>query len=274
MWEAVERYHALCYVAPEVREEGSAAGLKGFWMNYFATRAAPMGPVSPAVVVSSFFYYSPARVDRAIPDAWSLSTPERILAARYQAMDRALRRIYLGTVDSAEVSEAADLVAEAAGACDSIGRALHAGWSSLPWPDEPHLALWHGCTLLREYRSGNHLIAVAAEGLSGCESVVSHVAVGEAPVAWIRDEAGWNDEEVAAAEASLRRRGWLDADGQPTNACFEGRRKIEQLTDELDLPPWQHLGEKKGRRLFDLMSSLALQLPPDDQLDWQQHYDQ
>lgn len=28
MWEAVERFHALCYTSPEVREEGTAAGLR------------------------------------------------------------------------------------------------------------------------------------------------------------------------------------------------------------------------------------------------------
>jgi len=273
MWEAVERYHALCYLAPEVREEGTAAGLKGFWMNYFATRAAPMGPVGPEVVTSSFFYYSPARVNRAIPDAWSFSTPDRILAARYRGMDRALRSAFGGGVDSAEVREAASLVTEAVEACDPIGRALFAGWSSVSLPSEPHLALWHGCTLLREHRSGNHLIAIAAEGLTGCESVVSHVAVGEAPKAWIAEEAGWSDAEVGTAEKRLRERGWLDDEGRATEACFEGRRQIEDLTNRLDLPVWQALGEEKGRRLFDLMSSLATQLPPDDQLDWQQHYE-
>ena len=92
MWEAVERYHQLCYWAPEVREEGAKAGLKGFWMNYFASRAAPLGPVSAATVQALFFYYSSDRVERAIPDAWNYASPEKILLARYRAMDRALRR--------------------------------------------------------------------------------------------------------------------------------------------------------------------------------------
>ena len=67
MWEAVERFHGLTYTAPEVREQGTAAGLKGFWMNYFATRIAPVGPVGADIVASTFFYYGPARVNRAIP---------------------------------------------------------------------------------------------------------------------------------------------------------------------------------------------------------------
>ncbi|MEC8829024.1 MAG: hypothetical protein VX832_09460, partial [Actinomycetota bacterium] len=86
MWESVERYHQLCYWAPEVREEATDAGLKGFFMNYFATRVAPLGSVSPELVESLFFYYAPQRIRRAIPDAWNYSTPKAILDARYRGM--------------------------------------------------------------------------------------------------------------------------------------------------------------------------------------------
>ena len=40
------------------------------------------------------------------------------------------------------------------------GRPLFAGHVSLPWPDEPHLVLWHAQTLLREYRGDNHIAAL------------------------------------------------------------------------------------------------------------------
>lgn len=271
MWEAVERIHGLTYVAPEVREEGTAAGLKGFWMNYFATRIAPVGPVSPQVVESTFFYYVPQRVHRAIPDAWTLATPMAIIEARYRGMDRALRAMYPDVAAPVFV-EAAELVRLATQGCDVIGRLLYAGWASLDWPIAPHLALWHGCTLLREYRSGNHLIAVCAEGLDGIESIVSHVAVEGAPHEWIHDEAGWSEAEAAAAVSRLQSRGWLAADGSATTACHQGRARIEAMTDQLDFPIWEQLGEARGRRLFDLLSELAASLPPDDQLDWEQVY--
>jgi hypothetical protein len=45
------------------------------------------------------------------------------------------------------------------------------------------------------------------------------------------------------------------------------------MTDKLDFPVWQKLGEQRGRRLFNLLSDLAVLLPPDDQLDWEQIYD-
>jgi hypothetical protein len=275
MWEAVERYHGACYTAPEPRATAAAAGLKGFWMAYFATRAAPLGPVPAEVVEATFFYYSPVRVRRAIPDAWSFSSPERALAARYEGMDAALRR-FLGTgpglLGSPEVEEAAALAREAADRMPLMGRTLAAGWSSLPWPDEPHLALWHACTLLREGRSGTHLIALAAHGLDGCQSVVSHVAAGAAPRAWIRDEAAWSEDDEAVAVDALRQRGWLDADGAITEAGTAGREAVERLTDELDSPHWLALGEHRCGRLAALMGRLDAPLPPDDQLDWESLY--
>lgn len=272
MWEAAERFHGLTYMAPEVREEGAAVGLKGFWMNYFATRIAPVGAVGPEIVESTFFYYSPVRVTRAIPDAWSFADPESILAARYRGMDQALRGLY-GDGRSAEVAEAVELVQAAVEGCDPTGRLLYAGWSSLDWPRDPYLALWHGCTLLREYRSGNHLIALCAEGLDGIESIVSHVAVGGAPRAWIRDEAGWTEADELAAVRRLQQRGWLDELGDATAECELGRIRVESLTNELDFAIWRRLGEQPSQRLFVLLSELDRKLPLDDQLDWQQIYD-
>ena len=274
MWEAVERYHGTCYSAPEPRETAAAAGLKGFWMAYFATRAAPLGPVPAEVVEATFFYYSPARVRRAIPDAWTFSSPERVLAARYDGMDRALRRLLgeAGLLGSDDVAEATGLAREAVGHMPLMGRTIAAGWSSLPWPDEPHLALWHACTVLREGRSGAHLIALAAHGLDGCQSVVSHVAAGDAPRAWIRDEAAWSEHDEEVAVDALRQRGWIDDDGTVTDAGRAGREAVERLTDELDSTHWLALGEHRCGRLASLMGRIDATLPPDDQLDWQDLY--
>ena len=119
MWECVERYHQLCYWAPEVREAGAAAGLRGFWMNYFATRSAPLGPVPASVVESLFFYYAPARVRRAIPDAWTYSTPAQVPGTRAtRAWIAALRRELGEFIDSDSVRRSAETVravCEAAG---------------------------------------------------------------------------------------------------------------------------------------------------------------
>ena len=272
MWEAVERYHQLCYWAPEVREEGTRAGLKGFWMNYFATRVAPLGAVSPETVQSLFFYYSPDRIHRAIPDAWSFATPNEVLAARFRGIDQALRRELGSLFDSQEVFIAVELAQQAIAATSGTGRTLYSGWNSLRWPDEPHLALWQACTVLREHRSGSHLLALATEELDGPQSVITQVAVNEAPVDWVQHEAGWSDAAVEEAKELLRARGWLDDADQATAQCYEGRRRVEALTDSFDGRHWEQLGADKCTELSEVMNALNQHLPKDDQLDWQEIY--
>ena len=273
MWESVERYHQLCYWAPEVREEGTRAGLKGFWMNYFATRVAPLGAVSPETVESLFFYYSPSRIGRALPDAWNYATPEEILAARYRGMDQAIQRELGSLVEGDEVIRAVQITRDVIGEIDGTGRTLYAGWNSLPWPEPPHLALWHACTVLREHRSGSHLIALASEGLDGPESVITQVAVDEAPAEWIQHEAGWADEAVQEAKTRLRGKGWLDADDRATPQCYEGRTRIEEITDRLDGQHWEQIGSEKCDELASVLGVLNQHLPKDDQLDWREIYD-
>lgn len=272
MWEATERYHQVCYWAPEVREEGTAAGLKGFWMNYFATRVAPVGPVPAEVVESLFFYFAPVRVRRSIPDAWSFAEPADIVAARYRGVNTALRRELGDLCDSPAVHSALEVVRAAVDAADTMGRPLAAGWRSLDWPEEPHVALWHGCTVLREFRSGCHLVALTAAGLDGCEAVVSQVAVDEAPAEWIEEEAGWSAEEADTARARLRARGWIDETGWATDDGRAARTAIEAATDDLDSRHWAAVGTESCETLLDALSSLNAHLPKDDQLDWREIY--
>ncbi len=59
-WASFEPLHAVVYFAPEIPEADRALGLKGFWMSYFAGRAAPLGPVGPEVVTATFFNFAPA----------------------------------------------------------------------------------------------------------------------------------------------------------------------------------------------------------------------
>ena len=272
MWELTERVHACFYLAAEPRETAAAIGLKGFWMTYFASRAAPMGAVSADVVTSTFFYFSPARVQRAIPDAWRFASPEQIIAARYAGVDRVLQRIYGADVRDPRLGRAAELLREATGGCRNIGRPIFAGWAGLDWPEPTHLAVWHGCTLLREHRSGGHLVALAAADLDGCESVVSHVAADQAPHEWIEGESGWTAAQAEAAVGRLRQRGWLDERGAITETGRAGRADIEAMTDRLDDGPWAHLGDDRGAELAELLGWLTAALPADDQLDWRELY--
>lgn len=257
MWRALEPYHALIYFAPEAREAYTAAGLKGYWMGYFASRSAALGPVPAEVVAATFFNFHPRMVARSIPDAWRFAGPDRILAARYHSADTALRRLLGDLVASREVAEAAALGREAVAGCDVAGRPLFAAHLALPWPQEPHLALWHAATLLREYRGDGHVAALMAEGIDGCEAHVTLVGTGIVPREAVQPHRGWSDDEWDAAAKRLTRRGWLDEDGKLTERGAQGRRAIEERTNGLAEPPWEHLGGDRCERLYALVWRLS-----------------
>ena len=77
LWQRFEPYHAVGYFAPEAGEVSRRAGWSGFWMGYFATRAAPLGPVPPSLVTALFFGFAPRVVERALPEAWRRCGPSR-----------------------------------------------------------------------------------------------------------------------------------------------------------------------------------------------------
>lgn len=257
LWRALEPYHAQIYFAPEAREAYTAAGLKGYWMGYFASRAAALGPVSANVVAAVFYNFHPRMVGRAIPDAWRFSSPEAVLAARYGAADAALHRLLGDAYSSPEVAEAAALARKAVEGCDVAGRPLFAAHLSLPWPDAPHIVLWHAATLLREYRGDGHVAALLAGGLDGCEAHVSLVGTGTVPREAVQPHRGWSDEEWEAAAARLRERGWLDDAGMLTERGAAVRLAVEQRTNGLAGPPWQYLGEVGCERLHALAAALS-----------------
>lgn len=252
-WMTFEPLHALVYFAPEKKPAYERAGLKGGWMGYFASRAAAMGPVSAEVVQATFFNFHPAMVARAIPDAWRLSSPERVLEARLEAMDGAYRRALGDRIDDPELPEAVGLLREAIGHCSIAGRALFAAHAALPWPGQPHLALWHGCTLLREHRGDGHVAALTAAGLDGCEAHVTVVAGGGVPVDALQPFRGWSNEEWAGALDRLRDRGLVDAKGTLTDEGHRVRGWIEQTTDRLALEPWDGLGPGRSERLLEIL---------------------
>lgn len=253
MWRLLEPIHAVVYFSPEAKPVYEAVGLKGWWMGYFASRSAPMGAVPAEVVIATFYNFHPSMVRRAIPDAWSFSSVERVLAARLALADRTLRSL-LGT---AEVGETAVLARRAAEAADPAGRPLFAGHASLPWPDEAHLVLWHAATLLREHRGDGHVALLAAEGIDACGCHLMAVAAGVTTAERQRAARGWSQEDWEAAGERLRARGLLGADGSFTEAGRTLKRSIEERTDALALPPYEALGADACARLSSALRSIA-----------------
>lgn len=244
MWATLEPYHAMIYFAPEADAEWDRLGFPHHGMGYFASRAAAMGAVAPAVVAATFYNFNPAVVERFIPAAWHIASPEEIIDARYRAVDAALRRQIGDATDSADMKETAAVAREAATACPPDGRPLFAAHAALAWPEEPHMALWHAITLLREFRGDGHIGCLIGASLGPVEALVSYAATDRAPSAnFYRWSRGWSEKKWAAAEDRLRARGWLDEERSLTSDGESGRESIEAATDRLAMAPWLALGQ-------------------------------
>ncbi|MFE0521599.1 hypothetical protein [Streptomyces sp. NPDC058954] len=258
MWERFEPVHDLVYFAPEARRAADDLGMRGFWMGYFALRAAPLGPVPAPVVTACFYVFHPDRVTRALPDAWRYASPGDVLDAREQAMDAAMTRLFgPDLVSSARMTEAADLAWRAAETADTAGRPLAAANQALDRPRQSCARLWQALTTLREHRGDGHVATLVGHGVAPVAAMVLKAAAGESDAALLREGRKWDQADWHAAETELRERGWLDDAGALTPAGVTGRAAIEARTDAVAEGPWRALGQENTARLADLLDPLA-----------------
>jgi hypothetical protein len=260
-WRTLEPLHGMIYFTPEALDCYAEVGVTDWRMGYFASRSAAMGKVPATTVVATYYNFNPEVVGRAIPAVWGQTTPEDLLDARLRAADTALRRALGDLMDSPELVDVAAMARQAAEtACDHPeGRPLFAAHAALPWPDEPHLVLWHAQTLLREFRGDAHLAALLLEGLSGIEALVSHAASGEMPADVLRTTRSWSEGDWAAAVDSLQARGLL-APGDELAFTDEGReqrQRIEDGTDRASTVAYTPLGDDGCDRLRKLARPLS-----------------
>ena len=257
IWHRLESVNAVTYFCDECRDAPARLGLRGFWMGYFAGRAAPMGAVEAGVVEATFFNFHPERVRRAIPDAWSIADPADLVVARARAAATALRRL-LG-------DDAADRLAEGVlpllqGAIDravGAGRPLFAANRDVGAPDELVAGLWQAATTLREHRGDAHVALLTAEGLDGCEVHVLFAACEGAPAELYRQGRGWSPEDWQDAVGRLAARRLLRDDGTPTEQGRALHAHIERRTDDLASEPYAGMRDDDVRRLLGALTPAA-----------------
>ncbi len=261
MWHQLEAVHALFWYSPDVFAEAAELGYEvdTRWPSYFAWRAAPLGAAGPERVASAFYSFSLRMVAEHVPAVWTVAPPERVLRARVRAVDRMYRALRGDAIGSPDLAEAASLARAAAEEAGTAGRPIAAANADLPWPDEPHLALWHAIGILREQRGDGHVAALLTHGLDPAESLVSFAAVGAASVETFASR-GWTDEEWAAARDRLASRGLVSGDGAATDRGRELRDSVERMTDDLAYAPWRALGEAKAERLGQLTMPILVKV--------------
>jgi len=236
----------MIYFTPDAPAEYAKVGVTKQRTGYFASRSAAMGEVGAEVVIASFYNFDPGLVRHAMRDVWSITTAPAMLEARLRAADTSLSRAFDALLMSSQVVAEAASVARAAAmvACEHTeGRPLFAGHAALPWPDAPHLVLWHAQTLLREFRGDGHIAALAVEGLSGIEALITHAASGDVPAETLRVTRAWSADAWAAGIATLVDRGIVQPDGSFTDGGRAQRRRIEEMTDRLAVAPYAAVGE-------------------------------
>ena len=266
-WRTLEPYHGAIYFAAEAREEYAKLGLDERMVGYFASRSAAMGPVpTPGRAGDVLQLRSRPRRAQHGRGVGPRRRPSAVLDARLVAADRMIRHFAPDAVGTDEMVEAAEIARDAASVAAEHpeGRPLFAGHASLPWPDEPHLVLWHAQTLLREYRGDNHIAALTIEGLTGCEALVTH-SFGEEPslvggsvsADVLKSTRQRTDDDWAEAVASLQARGWIDENGtlRPSTGSNAAVGSRNEPTNSRS-GPYAAIGEERCDRLRSTRSAL------------------
>jgi len=250
LWTLFEPIHAVTYFSPEARETFADIGLTRYWDGYFAGRAAPLGAVTAAPVVAIFSGFAPFLVERALPAVWLTVTVDRVLDARSRGAAETLRNL---VPDERTVTEAADVLAQAAARADTIGRPLAAANSALPVESDPYRRLWQAAATLREHRGDGHVIALVEGGIAGISTIVLRSAV-DIDATSVRKARGWTEEQWATEVEDLSTRGLLTGQGQITEKGTAALDRAEQVTNRLAVRPWRGVTDDE---IADVARTLA-----------------
>jgi hypothetical protein len=257
MHRIYDTIHGIVYYAPEGPELYGALGVTGR-SGYFASRGAALGAAPAPVVKAAFFGHHHAMVERIVPAIWQVVTPQQMIDARFEVADRAFHRTMPGELDTVDMREASALGRDAAGACLPEGRALCAGNLAIPFAGVPHVDLWHAMTIIREHRGDGHNAVNVAMGLDSGETLRLHAAqLGRGTSEGLKRSREWPDDEWQGAEDRLRIKGLVDDAGEITDAGHAFRARIEEMTDDVSVGPWDHIGHDAARRLRELIRPVA-----------------
>jgi len=245
--------YASCITAPAAVEAMTSLGLSGM-QGYYAIRTLALGPVPQLVVQSLFYGHSPAFYASAAAGVWDKVTPDQVLAATHEGLDRSLGPVYEELGEPARELTAMLRTAAERATTRPEGRALFAANASLPWPEKGHLQLWHAHVLLREWRGDGHNAILLSEGIVAREALLLHAAWAGFPLLAIATSRQWTEAECAPAVAALQERGWLTVGDGPT-ITDEGRRRrdaIEDATDDADLFAYEQFSQAELQHLIEL----------------------
>jgi len=253
LWTLFEPIHAVTYFSREAREAFADIGLTRYWDGYFAGRAAPLGAVTAAPVIAIFSGFAPSLVERVLPAVWARVTNDQVLEARSRGAAATLRNL---VPDEHSITQAADLLAQAAGRVDTVGRPLAAANSVLPVESDPYRRLWQAAATLREHRGDGHVIALVEGQIAGISTIVLRSAV-DIDATSMRKARGWTDEQWATEVDELTARGLLTGQGEISKTGTAALDRAEHLTNHLAVRPWSGVTHEEIARVARTLSPIA-----------------
>ncbi len=258
MFELVEPIGVIPYSADEPNEAMFALGFTNYWDAYFAGRAAPLGASAPADVVHALFYnFAPGEVARHIPKIWATTTPASAILARQQGCTAALRHILGPLVDDRGFARGVELLATAATSATPDGRPMYAALRTLPMPSDPVTRLFHAASLLREHRGDGHIAALVTERIGGLESHVLMALEMGMPAEKFGRIHHLPSPQLVALLDGMKARGLVAEDGGFTAAGAETKARIEALTDDLAVAPYECLAAAEVEELIAALEPVA-----------------
>ncbi len=246
-------FHVFIYSASEAGEEFDKVGLDGR-SGYFASRAAPMGPVPPEVITATFYNFPLGLVEHWMRDRWDSVSPAEASAARWRAVGRVLNTHVRRVLPADAVAEATDIAQRAVDALAWPGRPLAAGHAAVldQCPDDDLVRLWQLVAVLREWRGDGHVALLTAEPLSGAECTVITHALSKGR-GFLKSSRRWSDDDWSAAVDRLTADGWISGEDAMTDEGKVRRRALEARTNELAAPMWSGFDDATVNRLGDLL---------------------
>jgi hypothetical protein len=137
---------------------------------------------------------------------------------------------------------------------------MYAALRALSLPDEPVARLFHAASLLREHRGDGHITALMAEGIGGLEAHVLLAIDLGMPARTFGRIHHLPSALLTDLIETMKRRGLVEDESTFTAAGRAVKDRVEAMTDELALPPYDALDSAELNELRAALRPLAQRL--------------
>lgn len=251
---ASHRLIGWIYWEPRAIEAYTALGVPNGIGYYITSRAGRLGDAGADVVAAAYFSIHPDFVRVSYQLLNEHSSVDDAIRVRDDAVVDGLRDYVPEICDG--LASMSDALWQTAESLPLSGRPLYAAQLRHRRPDDSLLDAWLAANCIREWRGDTHWAIQIADGLSGTEAGVLDGAWRSYADDWLPRSRGADDASLAAAYASLERRG-LAAGGAVNQAGVDHRQSLEDRLDDLAAVAWRHLGADATARYCELIETVG-----------------